>query len=466
VIKELIQRLLLLGVCTFLFAACSTPFSQPGTKPVPITPIAQSPTSMRTPIPVGASDWITYHHDNARTGYIPNAPDPHQLTRAWNVQLDGAVYAEPLVIGEHVIVATEGDSLYALDRNSGQVQWHTNVGSPVPQSTLPCGDIDPLGITGTPVYDPATGLIFAVAEITGPAHILVGVDVTTGQVRVRRLVDIPGMDPQAHQQRAALAMSQNMVYIAYGGLDGDCSDYRGTVVASQTDGSGPLLSYRIPTPREGGIWAPSGPAIDQSGNLYVSVGNGAVTHGAWDHSDSILRFSPNLQLQDGFAPTQWQQDNGSDADLGSMGPILLPGGLIFADGKSGLGYLLHANALGGVGGQAQVIPICHSYGGAALLGSQLFVPCTDGLREVLVGPGANMRLGWHAPSQISGSPIVGGRTVYSLDPSGTLYALDTASGTVHATLSVGAISRFATPTLSGTQVFVGTLNGVVAATIA
>jgi hypothetical protein len=149
-----------------------------------------------------------------------------------------------------------------------------------------------------------------------------------------------------------------------------------------------------------------------------------------------------------------------------MGPILLSGGLIFADGKSGLGYLLHADALGGVGGQIQVIPICSTYGGAALLGSQLFVPCTDGLREVLVRPGASMSLGWHAPSQINGSPIVGGHTVYSIGPSGTLYALDAASGTVRATLSVGATSRFATPTLSGTQIFVGTLNGVVAATIA
>ena len=50
----------------------------------------------------------------------------------------------------------------------------------MPQSSLPCGNIDPLGITGTPVYDPATGLVFAVAEVTGPAHILVGLNVTTG----------------------------------------------------------------------------------------------------------------------------------------------------------------------------------------------------------------------------------------------------------------------------------------------
>ncbi|GAC1567314.1 MAG: hypothetical protein NVS3B14_13000 [Ktedonobacteraceae bacterium] len=375
------------------------------------------------------------------------------------------MYAEPLVIGGRVIVATEEDTLYALDSHTGQVQWHTNVGAPVPQSTLPCGDIDPLGITGTPVYDPATNLVFAVAEVSAPAHILVGLDVNTGQVRVRRLIDIPAMHPQAYQQRAALALFQNMVYVAFGGLYGDCGNYHGTVVASRTDGSGPLLSYQVPTSREGGIWAASGPAIDQAGHIYVAVGNGAATQGNWDHSDSILRLSPTLQLQDGFAPTRWQQDNSNDADLGSMGPILLPGGFIFADGKSGLGYLLHSDALGGVGGQAQVASICQAFGGAAALGSQLFVPCTDGLRQVLVGPGTSLNLGWHAPAQITGSPIVGGHTVYSLDPAGTFYALDIASGTVRATLSVGATSRFATPTLSANQIFVGTMSGVSAVTL-
>lgn len=459
------RRLTLLGISFLLIilAGCDNPFSQ---QAVSITPLALSPGVTGTVSPVTSTDWTTYHANNARTGYIANAPDPGQLTRTWNMQLNGAVYAEPLVIGTRVIVATEGDSLYALDRNTGQVQWHTNVGTPVPLSALPCGNIDPLGITGTPVYDPATGLVFAVAEITGPAHILVGIDVATGQVRVRRSVDIPAMDPRAHQQRAALALYKNMVYVAYGGLDGDCSDYRGTVVASRTDGSGLLFSYQVPTPREGGIWAASGPAIDSAGNVYVAVGNGAITSGAWDHSDSVLRLSPTLALEDGFAPSQWAQENAGDIDLGSMGPILLPGGLIFADGKSGMGYLLHADNLGGVGGQAQVAQICHSYGGAAALGSTVFVPCVEGLREVQVGAGASLTPGWQAPPQVTGSPIVGGHTVYSLDTAaGILYALDSSSGTVITTVMVGAASRFATPTLSGNQLLVGTLSGVAAVTI-
>ena len=473
-IKEHTRHTLLLGICgvwalLFIVTGCDVLPSQGGTQPVHTTPLTLPPSTASataTDSTISANDWTTYHQNNARTGAIENVPDPSHLDKAWSVTLDGAVYAEPLVVKGRVIVVTEGDSLYSLNGHTGQVIWHTNVGTPVPQSTLPCGDIDPLGITGTPVYDPATNLVFAVAEVKGPGHILVGVDAGTGQVRVRRLIDISAMDPQVHQQRAALALWQNRVYVAFGGLDGDCGDYHGTVVASRTDGSGPLLSYQLPTPREGGIWATSGPAVDDAGNLYVAVGNGSTTQGTWDKTDSVLRLSPTLQLEDGFAPTQWPQDNASDADLGSMGPILLPGGLIFADGKSGLGYLLHANALGGVGGQALVTAVCHAFGGAALLGSQLFVPCAEGLREVTVGPGASLHLGWQAAAQLIGSPIVGGHTVYDLNPGGTLYALDVATGNVRATLSVGTTSRFASPTLSGNEVFVGTLSGIVAATIA
>ncbi len=448
-----------------VLVGCSSPSSPSQVTPAAITPHTVSPTPTASPVPhVNGADWTTYHYDKSRTGYLANEPDPQKLTRAWSTRLDGAVYAEPLVVGGRVLIATEGDSLYSLDAGTGRVQWHTNVGKPVPLAQLPCGNIDPLGITGTPVYDSGTGLVFAVAEVGGPAHVLVGIDVNTGQVKVRRSVDPAGMEPRPHQQRAALALSGGMVYIAYGGLLGDCGNYHGWVVASRTDGQGSLLTYQVPTTREGGIWAPPGPAVDAAGRLYVSVGNGEATSGDWDHSDSVLRLSPTLQLEDGFAPQQWQQDNASDADLGSLGPMLLPGGLVYISGKSGLGYLLHADALGGVGGQALVRSVCTSFGGAALVSSVLFVPCTDGLRQLQVGPGVSLTLGWQAPAQVTGSPVVGGHTVYSLDPGGTLYALDIQSGNVRTTVSVGATSRFATPTLFEGRVFVGTLTGVVAIT--
>jgi outer membrane protein assembly factor BamB len=456
-----LHAMTVLGLVVLLvgLGACS---SEPTAPQQPPLTLPSGPSSSTIPT-AGQGDWTTYHRDNARTGYLAGLADPTRLDRAWSARLDGAVYGEPLVVGDRVLVATEADSLYALELRSGRVQWRASVGRPVPLSELPCGNIDPLGITGTPVYDPDTGLVFAVAEVTGPAHVLVGVDVRSGQVKVRRSADPPGADPRPHQQRAALALARGKVYVAYGGLLGDCGDYRGRVVASRTDGRGPLLAFQVPTRREGGIWGASGPAVDARGDLYVAVGNGAATEGAWDRSDSVLRLSPELRLRDGFAPRQWPQDNAADADLGSMGPLLLPGGLVLAAGKSGIGYLLRAGRLGGVGGQLVERQVCAAFGGAAAAGSTVYVPCTDGLRQVRAGPGARLELGWRAPGAVSGSPVVGGHTVYSLDPSGgTLYALDADRGTVRASAPVGQASRFATPTLAGGLVLVGTLSGVTA----
>jgi len=452
----------------FLVVLVSCNTAQGASLPHKSMPRRYVPLSSTIPA-LSSTDWPTYHHDNARTGYLANEPDPKQLISAWTTKLGNAVYAEPLVIGDRVIVATEGDSLYSLDARTGQVQWHTNIGNPVPVSMLPCGNIDPLGITGTPVYDPATGLVFAVGEVTGPVHLLVGVDLNTGKLRVQRSVNAPGMPPQIYQQRAALALYQNMVYIAYGGLSGECENYHGAVVASRTDGTGPLLSYQVPTEIEGGIWGPSGPAIDDAGQVYVATGDDAHISGGWDLSDAVLRLSPTLQLEDSFAPANWRLQDTGNQDLGSMGPSLLPGGLVFIAGKSGDGYLLHANALGGIGGQAATVKICDGLatGGAATVGSQVFVPCSDGLRRVLDPAGTKLAVDWHAAEQINLPPIVGGHTLYSLDPSGILYALDIDSGLVRAKLSLGfAVPHFATPSLSQGRIFVGTLEGVSTVTIA
>jgi outer membrane protein assembly factor BamB len=441
-----------------------------GTRSTPIIPTAINTLSatnspLATNPAAAGADWPTYHRDHTRSGYLPDMPDPQQLTVTWNTPLDGAVYAEPLVVAGHLIVATENNSLYSVNADTGQVEWRTHIGDPVPGSELPCGNIDPLGITGTPVYDSASGLVFAVAEVSGPAHVLVGVDARTGSIKVRRSADVAGMEPAPHQQRAALALSQGMVYIAYGGLFGDCGNYQGTVIASHTDGSGDLLSYRVPTSREGGIWAAAGPVIDADGRLYVSVGNGSEILGDWDHTDSVLRLSPTLQLEDGFAPKAWRQDNATDADLGSLSPVLLAEDLVFIAGKSGTGYTLHANALGGVGGQIQSQTVCHAYGGAAVVGSTLFLPCNEGVQQIQVSADGNFTLGWRA-ANVPGSPVVGGHTVYTLERNGTLHALVLETGKDRtATVNVGATSRFATPTLFQNRIFIGTLTGVIAVTI-
>jgi outer membrane protein assembly factor BamB len=425
---------------------------------------AATPQVIATLSAGSAHDWTMYHYDQARAGYVSDTPDTKTLTKAWSVPTDESVYAQPLAVGGKVIVATEGNTIYALKASDGTVLWKTNLGAPVTRRDLPCGNISPLGITGTPVYDPATKLIFAVAETSGPKHELVALDIDSGQVRQRRSADPPGMSsPKAHQQRAALALNNGIVYVAYGGLYGDCGDYHGTVIGARTDGQGSLLVYQVPTTREAGVWAPPGPVIDANGKLYVSVGNGEATSGAWDKSDSVLRLSSQLQYEDGFAPTSWPQDNARDADLGSMGPALLSDGWIVSAGKSGQGYLLRSDHLGGVDGQVQELDLCSAYGGAAALGTRAFLPCTDGVREVKVESG-KMTLGWQA-SGVPGSPVIGGHTLYAMKSGGALVALDVDSGQQRASVDIGETTRFASPTIYGDAIFVGTTAGVTAVKI-
>lgn len=411
----------------------------------------------------GANDWPVYHLDAQRTGYLASFPSYRgPLAVAWTAKLDGAVYAEPLVVHSRVIVATEGDSVYSLDPASGSVVWTRKLGTPVSRSSLPCGNIDPLGITSTPVYDAATGSLFVVAEVSGPKHVMFALDAATGAVRWSRSVDLPGDDPTTHQQRAALALANGYVYAGFGGLAGDCGQYTGKVVGVPTSGSGSTIAYRVPVQREGAVWATGGPVIDTAGNLYVSTGNGSSTT-KFDGSDSVVELSPTLQQTSIFAPVGWAQDNARDADLGSSTPTLLPAGFVFIAGKAGIGYVLRQGNLGGIGGQVFSKSVCAPFGGTASLGSSVFLPCTNGVTRVTVTPGGQFAEDWHTTSGANGPPVIGGKTVWTVKTSaGTLYALDLTTGAVQGSLTIGPVPHFATPTLWQSQVLVGTMSGVVA----
>ena len=408
------------------------------------------------------ADWPVYHHDGRRTGNVAFPATNGRLVQKWTTQLDGAVYGEPLGIRGRVIVATEDDSVYALDPAHGRVLWRRHLGTPVALSTLPCGNIDPLGITSTPAFDGATGSLFVVAEVTGPHHVLFALDATSGRVRWSRSVDLSGDDPQTHQQRAALAVANGYVYIGFGGLAGDCGAYRGEVVGVPTSGHGATLAYRVPVDREGAVWATGGPVIDSRGNLYISVGNGSST-ASYDGSDSVVELTPTLRLRSRFAPTRWALDNASDADLGSLSPVLLPGGFVFIAGKSGIGYVLRQGALGGIGGQVSSATVCPAFGAAATAGSTVFVPCSTGLRMVQIRSSGAIRVGWQTASGATGPPVVGGGAVWSLDiGSGVLYALAPSSGRVIGHVDVGSVPHFVSPTLWDGLVLVGTMRGVTA----
>ena len=232
------------------------------------------------------------------------------LRVSWRANLDGAVYGQPLLVGTLVIAATENDSIYALDSSTGKVVWRTHVGTPVPLADLPCGDIDPLGITGTPAYDAGSGLVYAVAETSGYRHVLFGISVTDGAVRVERDIPTPDGQPRYDQQRPGLAIEDGRVYVAFGGLYGDCGPYRGSVVGVPLDGSGSLLSYLVPTAREGAVWGTAGRVIGPDGTLYVSVGNGSVTSTSFDGTDSVTALSPTLhRINQGQRPSFEQEES-------------------------------------------------------------------------------------------------------------------------------------------------------------
>jgi polyvinyl alcohol dehydrogenase (cytochrome) len=450
------RRLVAVFSAALLLAACSS--NEPAL-PAAAPPASAAASPLASAVPVGPGDWPTYHHDNARTGLATGFPAPSSVAVAWQAKLDGAVYGQPLVIGNRLLAATENDTIYGLDAATGAQLWSQHVGTPVPKSDLPCGNIDPLGITGTMAYDPATGLVFALAESTGGVHTLVGLDIATGAVKLTRVAEPPKGDKLAHQQRSALTVLQGRVYVAYGGLAGDCAQYIGSVVGVPTTGNGPIVSYAIPTTREGGIWAPGGGVVDGS-KLYYAVGNGESTSG-FDGSDTVIALNPSLERTDFFAPSTWADDNAADLDLGSMTPALVGTHILIA-GKRGVAYSLDPAHLGELGGELKQRELCKAFGGAAVTGSTVFVPCRDGLRSATVDDAGTVTEGWHGPSDARGSPVVGGNAVWVVDyDGGTLYALNPAGGRQLAQVSIGKAPHFASPTLAAGHAYVGTLAGVV-----
>jgi outer membrane protein assembly factor BamB len=409
-----------------------------------------------------AANWPTYHADLARTGVDRSSPPLRGLRRTWSAQLDGQVYAEPLVVGNRVYAATENNTVYALNARNGKVAWRRHLGTPVDASTLPCGNITPVtGITGTPAI--SRGTLYAVAFLSGYRHVLFGLRLRGGKVQMRRAVDAPGSDPRVHQERSALSVSHGRVYVEYGGLTGDCGPYRGRVVSLRAMGKAGMKVFTVGVNREGGIWAPSGAAIDRKGNVFVATGNGDSTS-AFDFGNTVIRLTPKLKQTSFWRPTNAAELNRNDTDLGSVGPALLGGGRLFAIGKEGVGVTLSASNLGGIGGQLFQADVCGggAYGGTAYQAPLLFVPCTDGLVALRVS-GDSFATAWRSGSFNAGPPIIAGGAVWSIDTgSGTLTAFAPDSGRVLATDSLGTVTHFATPSAGGGRLFAPANDRVIA----
>jgi len=224
-------------------------------------------------LPAKASVNVTQHHNH-------DSRDGHYIdsfflqAAAVNLKRDtsfigtifGNVYAQPLYIEDGpggramVIVATESNNVYALDASNGSIIWQRNVGTPI-TSGLPCGNINPLGITGTPIVDLASRSLFFDAETTPTAgtfkHMIYSLNVDTGDINPGWPVDVsavvPGFDSSVQSQRAALAIASGILYVPYGGRFGDCGNYRGRLVGVQISNPSGVLAWAT-TARGGGVW--------------------------------------------------------------------------------------------------------------------------------------------------------------------------------------------------------------------
>lgn len=356
-----------------------------------------------------------YHNHDSRDGvFVDPAFTPGaaaNLTRDTNFDgtIAGAVYAQPLYIENGpggkamLIVVTESNNVYALDAANGTVLWQRNVGPPVPLARLLCGNIDPLGITGTPVVDLASRTLLFDAMTTPDngttkRHLIYALNVDTGTTNAGWPVDVNAtarsggtvFSSTVQGQRGALALVGGAVCVPYGGLLGDCGTYYGWLVAVPLNNPASVGGWAT-TVRGGGAWAVGGIASDGS-SPYLATGNtfGAV---AWSGGEAIIRFPAGTlftNVADFWAPTNWAALDSGDTDLGGSGAVLVdvpgasPSSLVVALGKDGNAYLLNRTNLGGISSplaQAQV-----SYSG--IIQAAASYRTSQGTYVVLHGGGA------------------------------------------------------------------------------
>jgi PQQ enzyme-like repeat protein len=319
-----------------------------------------------------ASVNVTQHHNNpSRDGLYINAAFTQaaaaNVTRDLNFNgtIVGNVYAQPLYIeggpsGPVVIAVTESNNVYALNATTGAIIWQRNVGTAI-TSGLPCGNISPLGITGTPVVDLTSRSLFFDAEINGTGHQIFSLNVDTGAtnagwpVTLNGNMAVSGFDSSVQSERGALGKAGNIVYVPYGGRFGDCGTYRGRLVGVQIDNPANVMSWATTVGRAG-AWAPGGVASDGT-NLYITTGNGNSA-ATWGGAEAVIRLQPGPVFSgsttDYWAPINWQTLDAGDTDLSGSGPIIVdvpgatPSALVVAIGKDRNAYLLDRSNLGGV----------------------------------------------------------------------------------------------------------------------
>jgi hypothetical protein len=335
-------------------------------------------TSWGGVLPTSAQINVTQEHNHlSRDGlYVDSA---FTRSAAANVRRDlnfngtisGNVYAQPLYVEggpdmrAKIIIATESNNVYALDAVSGTVIWHRNVGTPV-TSGLPCGNISPLGVTGTPVVDLSSRSLLFDAMINGATkrHFIFSLNVDTGAinpgwpVNVNAIAKYNGINftSSIQNQRAALGLVNGVAYVPYSGHFGDCGTYHGWVVGVPINNPAAVTAWAT-TAIGGGIWGHGGVASDGN-NMFVVTGNTFSTGGQWSGGEAIVRLQTGPTFtgnpRDFWAPINWLSLDDGDTDLGGCGAVLInvagatPSQLALALGKDGKAYLCNRNNLGGI----------------------------------------------------------------------------------------------------------------------
>ncbi|HME09500.1 MAG TPA: hypothetical protein VKG25_20740 [Bryobacteraceae bacterium] len=301
--------------------------------------------------------------------------------RLGTIGVDGQIYAQPLYVStvsipgigvrNVVYVVTMHNSVYAFDADSLSATpfWQVNLGTSVPSSVIYTKFVDirpEVGILSTPVIDTGRGVLYVVAEtyesgacvfrlhalglangtemLQGP--VVVGASVSgIGDASVNGTITF---DPLQHIQRPGLLLSGGKVFIAFGS-HADSPPYHGWIVAYDAFNLQNQVAVWNTTSNggSGAVWQSGrAPAVDSSGNIYVSTGNGDYD-GVANFGESFIKLSSKLSVLDWFTPDDWQTLSNGDYDLGSTGAALVPGtDLVVGGDKYGSIYSLHTGALG------------------------------------------------------------------------------------------------------------------------
>jgi hypothetical protein len=304
-----------------------------------------------------------------------------RFAKLFTINVDDQVYAQPLVVSNLsiggvtrnvVYIATVNNSVYAFDadfagglgaaaplwsrnfNNGGRPSNRTEVGQACGSYNDFSGNI---GVVGTPVIDGGSRTFYVVTRtVEGGAFVqrLRALDIVTGNDRTGAVI-IGTINPATNNQRPALALSQGRVYVAWSSYC-DTTPYNGRVLAFDAGTLAQVASFNVtPSGSEGGVWmSGAAPPIDASGNLYYSTGNGTFDN-ATNLSESVVKLGPTLARLDWFTPSNWQSLNNGDLDLGSAGPIFVPGSNLLVTGGKGGGtcHVVNGGNLGHLGGQVQ-----------------------------------------------------------------------------------------------------------------